>query len=377
MNRYDESGNTNSKVSLIVPVYNTSKKYLVSCIDSILEQTFTDFELIIVDDGSRDECAIFLDEQERRDSRISVYHQNNAGVAVARNFGIEKAKGEFIGFIDSDDTVTPDYLYQSVTLIENYALDIVIGGINEVFSRKIRHNSIKSIEKRGICIFDMRKPKESEILMAISFTRQSSTQFGIEGITAGLGFSGNKLYRASLIKQLIFPAGIKFWEDLVFFIKAIEKAHRIGIVPKIWYNYFMRSSSVSNSCQIALAQDIEPVLSELQTIARAHSPVVMQAYNQYAAFMIFIYIEFSIKHRISMKTVCERIADITANPLIKEALYQMNCDVLRLSLKQRLIIKWGKNGNVLAIFVFLKMHYIAKMLRNFIQGRRTIPLSNE
>lgn len=96
-------------ISIIVPVYNV-EKYLRKCLDSILSQTYSDFELLLIDDGSKDQSGVICDEYAVKDSRIRVFHKENGGVSSARNLGIEQAKGEWITFIDSDDWVDADYL---------------------------------------------------------------------------------------------------------------------------------------------------------------------------------------------------------------------------------------------------------------------------
>ena len=117
------------KVSIIVPVYNT-EKYLARCIDSILAQTFTDFELILVNDGSKDNSGKICDEYAQKDSRIVVIHKENGGVSSARNKGIDVAQGEWISFVDSDDWISSDFL-SSFT----YDADLMICGI-ELFGTK-------------------------------------------------------------------------------------------------------------------------------------------------------------------------------------------------------------------------------------------------
>ena len=96
-------------ISVIVPVYRV-EKYLPACIDSILNQTFTDFELILVDDGSPDRCPEICDETAKRDARVRVIHQANQGLSAARNAGIEAARGAWLSFVDSDDFLAPDFL---------------------------------------------------------------------------------------------------------------------------------------------------------------------------------------------------------------------------------------------------------------------------
>ena len=92
-------------ISIIIPVYNV-EKYLAKCLDSVLHQTYHDIEVILVDDGSIDESGIICDEYAKRDNRISVYHRENCGVSATRNFGLKKAKGEWILFVDSDDWIS-------------------------------------------------------------------------------------------------------------------------------------------------------------------------------------------------------------------------------------------------------------------------------
>ena len=97
------------EISIIVPVYQV-EKYLNECIDSILAQTFTDFELILVDDGSPDNCPALCDAAAEKDSRVRVIHKQNGGVSTARNAGLDAAQGNWIAFVDSDDTAAPEYL---------------------------------------------------------------------------------------------------------------------------------------------------------------------------------------------------------------------------------------------------------------------------
>ena len=110
-------------ISVIVPVYNV-ENYIHHCVDSILSQSFSDFELLLIDDGSNDKSGLICDEYARKDSRIKVYHKENGGVSSARNLGIEKANGEWICFIDADDYVRQDffsdiqqYLFNDVDIV--------------------------------------------------------------------------------------------------------------------------------------------------------------------------------------------------------------------------------------------------------------------
>ena len=120
---------------MIVPVYNV-EKYLPQCIDSILAQTYTDFELIIVDDGSTDRSGQICDEYKDKDSRVYVVHQENRGVSAARNAGIDMAKGEYIAFVDSDDVIHNQMLELLFFALTKYSVDISVCTSNSIKDRK-------------------------------------------------------------------------------------------------------------------------------------------------------------------------------------------------------------------------------------------------
>ena len=117
------------KISIIVPVYN-AEKYIGTCIDSILKQTYQNFELLLINDGSSDNSLEVLNQYSKKDKRIRVIDQKNIGVAKTRNKGIQLARGEYIAFIDNDDYIDEDYLEQFMNVCNNQ--DIVIGDIEEL-----------------------------------------------------------------------------------------------------------------------------------------------------------------------------------------------------------------------------------------------------
>ncbi|NST07596.1 glycosyltransferase, partial [Enterococcus faecalis] len=120
------------KISIIVPVYNV-EKYLEKCVRSILAQTFTDFELILVDDGSPDSSGAMCDQFAEQDQRVKVIHKENGGLSDARNAGIEIATGEYLGFVDSDDYIADDMYELLYTNIVKEDADLSICGIYDVY----------------------------------------------------------------------------------------------------------------------------------------------------------------------------------------------------------------------------------------------------
>ena len=125
------------KLSVIMPVYK-AEEYIYKAVDSILNQTYANLEVILVDDGSPDNCGKICDEYAEKDSRVKVIHKKNGGQADARNFGIEAASGEFIGFVDSDDYIEP-YMYQEmIDYMQQNSLDIVCGDTKQIKGKKIK-----------------------------------------------------------------------------------------------------------------------------------------------------------------------------------------------------------------------------------------------
>lgn len=140
------------KVSIIIPVYNAEKS-IRRCVDSVLRQCFTDFELLLIDDGSKDNSGIICDEYKKKDSRIKVFHKENGGVSTARNLGIEKSTGEWITFIDADDWVEPRFL-NDVGNLTNNNIDWVFAEWRTVWDR-VHLNEINEYE--GKYLFESKK----------------------------------------------------------------------------------------------------------------------------------------------------------------------------------------------------------------------------
>lgn len=145
-------------VSIIIPVYKV-EKYLSKCIESIFKQTYFDLELILVDDGSPDKCPEICDTYASKDERVVVIHQKNAGVSAARNAGLEKAKGEYIGFVDPDDWIAPEMYKKMISELESSESDLAICGyeyydedyhVDEQRRYKVRFNEVVDQKEMGL-----------------------------------------------------------------------------------------------------------------------------------------------------------------------------------------------------------------------------------
>ena len=212
------------EISVIVPVYNV-EKYIKQCLDSILNQTFSDFELICVNDGTLDNSRLILEEYKEKDSRIIIIDKENGGLSSARNAGMKAAKGRFISFVDSDDWIEPDMLenlYQNITSLDT---DISICAVH-------LYDDEKKTVKDDEAYFNLSVFPESFDNRAFSYkdTRDFTMNVPV--------MAWNKLYRRSLIEECsaAFPEG-KIFEDGPFFFSIYFKTKKVSIVRKPLYFY--------------------------------------------------------------------------------------------------------------------------------------------
>lgn len=208
-------------ISVIVPVFNV-EPYLRQCIDSILNQTYSDLEVLLIDDGSPDRCGEICDEYAKRDQRVRVFHTENGGLSAARNLGLSEARGDYIGFVDSDDWIESDMYEILLGRIEETGADISICGIWNVSNDS----------------------KKAHVFTEIVYTRTEALELLIDGeINNGVW---NKLYCCKLFKNARFPEGMTS-EDIFFIQRVIFEADRVAVSSAIGYDYRVRHGSLSKS----------------------------------------------------------------------------------------------------------------------------------
>lgn len=206
------------KISIIVPVYN-AENYIDKCVDSILGQTFTDFELILIDDGSADHSPQLCDEYAKRDNRIIVIHQKNAGVGAARNAGLDAARGEYVAFVDSDDWIDLSFLEKCMENIQRANCDVCIAGFYFVNENVVKPRKLgQDIEFRSSCITPLQVKELLENVLI-------SNIWG-------------KLYRRCIIGQTRFDTSVNFGEDLRFCFELLKKDIAVAVLN--WAGYYYR-----------------------------------------------------------------------------------------------------------------------------------------
>ena len=209
-------------VSVIVPIYKIPE-YLSCCIDSILAQTYPDFELILVDDGSPDDCGRICDDYAKRDNRIKVVHKVNGGLTSARNAGLEVAKGEWIMHVDGDDWIEPDMIESLIEAAQITGADMVIGDF-------VKYGPSAGYNKLPTWSSDKKKSMTNYIAYVMT------TIWG--------SIAKRSLYADHSLKS---PDGISYCEDFHLIVRLCHFANKIVNVHRPFYNYRYRSTSIMSN----------------------------------------------------------------------------------------------------------------------------------
>ena len=240
----------NPIISIIVPVYNASE-YLRRSVDSILNQSFDNFELILVDDGSTDSSPMICDDLANTDDRIIVIHQSNAGMSQARNTGLDMARGIYIGFVDADDWIDSrmyEILYRDII---DYDADIV---------------SIRYLIANNAGVKPLKMDKEDVEILTGSQKLRRYLEYGINS-RSNLNSVWSKLYKRELFNDIHFPVGLRY-EDLATNFKLIDAANKFVIDNKYLYYYFMNSIGVTRNRFKLCDYDLISVTNEIYIMTK-------------------------------------------------------------------------------------------------------------
>ena len=302
-------------ISVIVPIYNV-EPYLDRCVESIVNQTYPNLEIILVDDGSPDCCPAMCDAWAKRDSRVRVIHKKNGGLSDARNAGLAVAQGEYIAFVDSDDWIDARY-------------------IHVLYQALLQTNS--EIAACDVCI-TFEKVKERCLPESVPMRVCTSSQ-AIEDILNGKGFRAvawNKLYKRSLLIGEQYPVG-RYHEDEFITYRLLSKADKLVYLDWPLYFYFQRSGSIMNS------------------FSPKHLDV-LDAYLERLTFLRESFPELYLKDKI---TFC-----ISCTCIYREVLKQKNAD--RLPMKKRI-----KNSRKKVHFTYSEFRQLTCRERLYVSGSGT------
>lgn len=232
-----------AKVSIIIPIYNV-EKYLSRCVDSVLQQTLSNIEIILVDDGSPDKCPSICDQYKERDSRIKVIHKKNGGLASARNAGLKIATGEYIFFLDSDDWIELDTAEELVSIAEQYQVDFV--RFRPMYAGWPNHKN------GSLCDFGTETGMKEGLYQKEDIVKEIYPRlFATQQLTLGVIVAAwRSLYRREFLEKnnLLFDEEIRYSEDTIFSAKVVRASDSFYYLdgPR-YYHYFYNGNSITKS----------------------------------------------------------------------------------------------------------------------------------
>ena len=252
-------------VSIVIPVYNV-EKYIRECLDSVINQTYTNLQIILVDDGSTDNSGNVCDEYAEKDNRITVIHQKNAGAGAAKNTGLDLVKGENLSIIDSDDYLELDMYETMINIMNSHNVDVVQCLFRSIFV------------DGQICSDNIEVGKKSSSVYLKEYIYDWK-----------YALFWNKLYKTTLLKDIRFPVGRKI-DDEFFTYKVISNGNSVYVCDKIFYNYRMRKSSVmNNNNQDRLINDRIDCFVERYKFIKENRPNLAKKFYEHLSDVLLYY----------------------------------------------------------------------------------------
>ena len=262
------------KVSVIIPVYNV-EKYIELCLSTVLNQSYMNIEVILIDDGSLDQSAHITEYLLLQDSRVKVIHQTNQGAAYAKNIGLDCVTGDYVAFLDSDDTVSDNWLEKMIFALENNESDISECCFDKEFTnRVVRETLFQNYQE--------------------SFDAETYLSFYLSDWTCSLFW--NKLFKADLLRSVRFHNERRCIDDEFFTYKALSQANTITRINEVLYHYRQRLSGAvfSNNHQIQITHDAIDVLKErYQWILQRYPKLCGVYYSHDVAIMNYFANDFN------------------------------------------------------------------------------------
>ena len=331
------------KVSIIVPIYNM-ENYLEKCIESIIEQSYKNIEIILINDGSTDKSEVICKKYKVKDNRIKVISSENKGVSSARNLGIEASTGEYISFIDPDDTVDKKYIEEMLIYMKKYYCDVVFCLAKNIYPEL---NKIYSIEFKN------------EKFLSNNFYKDF--YFIIEHFQTPWG----KLYKSNIIKKynINFPVDFITAEDQIFNQEYLKHVKKYGFLNKYLYNYYIRknNSASKNLSDKHFLTDIknlkikkEFLINNLLLVDKKDKEMYLLEYTK---FMIYKYLFLKNIKKNEFEKIKIRLTKI------KEIVSLNNLSVTNISFKKYIGIYFLKKNMWLGIYIIAFIRYIKDLWR--------------
>lgn len=338
-------------ISVIIPIYNV-ERYLMRCIESILKQSYRNFELILIDDGSTDKSGEICDLYRSKDERIKVIHKVNDGASEARNTGIENSNGNYICFVDGDDWIENNMLKEINNVLEMYNPDLIINGLN-----------IDNINLQGICSSQENKYKDCFWKDRIDISNNIIKLFE----NALINSSCNKIYKADIIrKNNIRFQNTNIGEDTKFNLEVLSYCEKIKVNDKCYYHY-MRYNNVKTLSGILEENSYEQYMSIHKEMIR-----LFKQWRNYSPEI----------EKIIARTMLSQYLAVTYKIFASDNNkypYKIKKSILDKGLKSKLIISSFKNSEenskketLFRLTIRKRWYRLAMILFNLINSRRKI-----
>lgn len=289
-------GKERKMISIVIPVYNVAE-YLSDMLESVVQQSYQEIEVILVNDGSTDNSSAICHEYANHYDYITVYDCENQGVSVARNFGIQKASGEFIWFMDSDDVLAEDALLQAVEAQKKYSADIVIGGMKFCFDEDGR--VVPKTLERGL------------VLGEKDFKCRYRELFSLNYISA----LWNKLIKRSILieNDIKFHESLCMYEDYVFCMDALLQCKTVVCLSGVFYHYKVRSTqSLSRKYKENVKEMfgvLEEKISGYKKVFGSEFASANESFNNLLIYLAYECVKNEAKHKHSYKKIKEFLAE--------------------------------------------------------------------
>lgn len=248
-------------ISVIVPVYKV-EDYLDQCVESIVSQTYADLEIILVDDGSPDDCPAMCDAWAERDSRIKVIHKKNGGLSNARNAGMAIARGEYLTFVDSDDWIESDILRLSLQCSKENNADIVAFGVDWIYSD--------------------RKENPNPLHAAVYYGTDNIVRTYFQSCMVRTTV-WNKLYKSAVLNDIRFPEG-RLHEDEFFTYRVLAKANVAAVIDTIGYHYRQRSDSIMGTYNLRHLDALEAMKEKAEFLSQNYADLLPRFHREQMSF---------------------------------------------------------------------------------------------
>ena len=325
-------------VSIIVPVYNTPVNYLEKCFNSILNQSYKNIEIIIVNDGSSKEITDFCNDFFRNYDNCKIIYQENSGVSVARNNGIKNSSGSYISFIDSDDYIEENYIEEMLKKIYKNKADIIFTSANKMYSNKKEKQIIKECNK--------------DFLVC----NKENKEFSPYNLDL-MGTVWGKLYKKSVIENIEFNSNLKIGEDIDFNFRVFNSNLKYLYINSYSYNYVINDKSVLRGFNLDKIESYEKTLEAIKSyIENIKDKDIKNTYYLWGCTfyrVIAMNYVFNKKNEMTFKEKVQFLKDLKEKSVYKECLEKANLKILKFS--RRLPIYLIRNNFFIVLYVLIKI----------------------